>query len=76
MESPRVLAGLDDGGAPMTCGEIDDLIDMTGGDLGADLQVTEHLNQCRGCRALMVALGELRQRPVPRSRPGSRRRTR
>lgn len=51
----------------MTCSEIDDLIDMTRGDLGVDLQITEHLNQCRGCRALMVALGEVRQRGVPRS---------
>jgi Negative regulator of sigma F len=53
---------------PMTCCEIDDLIDATPGDLAATPQITEHLNQCRGCSALIGALGEARPRAaLPRT---------
>src|SRR4029077_6632381 len=53
---------------PMTCREIDDLIDATPGDLAATPQITEHLNQCRGCSALIGALGEARPRAaLPRT---------
>jgi hypothetical protein len=52
----------------MTCREIDDLIDTNRENLAVTPQITEHLNQCRGCGALMDALGEARERaPLPRT---------
>jgi hypothetical protein len=52
----------------MKCCEIDDLIDTNRGNLAVTPQITEHLNQCRGCSALMDALGEARKRAaLPRA---------
>lgn len=46
---------------PMTCDEINDLIDTTRGDVRVTPQITEHVNQCRGCSALIGALGAASQ---------------
>ena len=52
----------------MTCREIDNLIDTNRENLAAIPQITEHLKQCHGCRALMDALGEARERAaLPRT---------
>ena len=42
----------------MTCRDIDDLIDTAPENLGANLQVAEHLDHCRGCSALLGVFDE------------------
>jgi hypothetical protein len=49
----------------MTCRDIDALFDAAPGNLGTNLQVLEHLDQCRGCRALLGAFDEVEQASLP-----------